>query len=1298
MEFVVIVLLIASFIIWSNKDKTTMADKYELWKNEFDAIFDIGRTYKNKNQMVYRYRNIYNEMKGFKGNVLMSPELIEAKLNEHNELILLLTQESRKANSLYKWKYRWTKKRRLQFIVLFEDTYDKTIKYSKSVETIKSIKKFNQLMSKLAQINFEKIENTVTKIREALKVINNSPIEYLSESKANKYRNPNVLSDLQNNLHLYSKYFDLNEIKSFINFQIEFDNFIMMYNKAFIEYELNMNKKFFDDINGYRLDEMQRIAIITDEENNMIISGAGSGKTLTLVGKIKYLMELRGIYSNEILAISFTNKAVDELSERLIKSTGQEIKVATFHKLGREILIKSLGRKIDIDDQELFLSVKKIIGKLSETNKYFSLNLSKYIGLYYYPSINSLDFECQNDLYSDLKSKGAMSINDCIKSNLSNNNLTTYLSERVKSFEELLIANYLFLHGINYEYEKPYEYDTSSLSHRQYKPDFYLSDFNIYLEHFGVDKDMKANHLKNEIERKNYIDGITWKRNIHKKYGTKLIETYSFYHRDGILYEKLDEILKSQGIIVQEYNNERMVKIASELIKSNFISNLAKTITTFIQLFKSNDYDSNYFGYLNNAINMGKSNIYTYRRELLLMAIIETVYDEYCAQLSSRHQYDFNDLINNAIKAVQCDLVKLNYKYIIIDEYQDISMNRYKLLKAIKDKSNCKIIAVGDDWQSIYRFAGSEVSLLHNFETLFGKTEVIKIPNTYRNSQELADVARKFILKNTRQIDKKVVSIKKLNDPIKLIVHSNGCQAEALINVLDNYVANNSKILLLGRTNSCINSIISSGFFELLEEGKVVYKSKPSMKIDFLTVHKSKGLEADLVIILNLNNKINGFPNKIENDPILRFVINDFDEYPFEEERRLFYVALTRSKNEVYLFCEKENESIFVNELIKDKKIEKYDFTNAQDGYEFLNRTCPLCGSESLIKRKSQFGDYLSCKNYPYCDYKISNVQVAIDNIKCSACGDYMVLRNGIYGKFYGCSNYPYCNNKAIYKRKEEVKRPTKVDSYFELEISSKTEIVLERKLTPLVENVQKSEIIQINHNIPTISDNCKKKSTLTNNDNTEKSKKKSDNNLKKESIIKPVVQKKIMNMKKDILSVESIGAKYKYGSEVTHTSFGNGVVIQNDGKIIRVIFDDNSTLSFSYDSVISDNILSIRERNQMKKSDVELLISESDKMFKNNDYSKRAIEINVKVIMSLNQITKTSTKYYLRLAKAYKTIGQFEEAIATYKDILAIDPKNNEALDNLSYLVKLLKTVHENYLDEFNSFSKLNEQFDCQV
>jgi len=244
------------------------------------------------------------------------------------------------------------------------------------------------------------------------------------------------------------------------------------------------------------------------------------------------------------------------------------------------------------------------------------------------------------------------------------------------------------------------------------------------------------------------------------------------------------------------------------------------------------------------------------------------------------------------------------YKYIIVDEYQDTSYIRYFLLKEIINKTDAKIICVGDDYQSIYRFNGCNLNMFLNFKKYFGYTKVLKINNTYRNSQELINVAGKFIMKNKRQLYKKLRSSKSIDKPIKIMYGDN------LKKLLDKVIEKHKKILILGRNNFDIDK-----YFRIDKDNNIQYNK---VNIKYLTIHASKGLEEECVVIINLKDDILGMPNKIKDDKILKYVNNNIDIYPYEEERRLFYVALTRTKSDVYLLVDKKNPSIFVKELIRD--------------------------------------------------------------------------------------------------------------------------------------------------------------------------------------------------------------------------------------------------------------------------------------------------------------------------------------------------------------------------------------------
>lgn len=324
--------------------------------------------------------------------------------------------------------------------------------------------------------------------------------------------------------------------------------------------------------------------------------------------------------------------------------------------------------------------------------------------------------------------------------------LRTLNNEQVKSVEETKIANFLFMHGIRYEYEKLYPFESDDPKRKSYRPDFYLCDYDIYLEHFGISKDFTVLWLS-PVEEKKYLDGILWKRDFHKENGTKLIETYSYYSSEGILLKKLEKLLVENNV---EFKPRDFTDIFNTVYasKSNkYFSEFIKLCCTFITLFKSNNYKIEEIENLRQKYLSEEKNEFLCERTNLFLDIIKILLAEYRNYLSKNNAIDFSDMINDAATLVSNDCDILPYKYVIVDEYQDISKSRFNFLKAIVDRTGAKFFCVGDDWQSIYRFAGSDISLFTDFEKSFGDTKILRIEKTYRNSQQLIDEASTFVLK-----------------------------------------------------------------------------------------------------------------------------------------------------------------------------------------------------------------------------------------------------------------------------------------------------------------------------------------------------------------------------------------------------------------------------------------------------------------------------------------------------------------------------------------------------------------------
>jgi DNA helicase-4 len=810
----------------------------------------------------------------------------------------------------------------------------------------------------------------------------------------------------KNKTKYYSK---VDEVRKFNEIFGDFDNYIVKYNQEYVTSQKERLKHYFDDIEGKVLDEQQRTAVITDEYSNLIVAGAGSGKTLTILGKVKYLIEQKNSSPDNILLLSFTKKTVEDLNDRLNK-INLGIQATTFHKLGYDI-IKKFNKNIPAVTNENTLNnvVKEYLKNEIFNNKVALQSFIQYVACYMnipeeYDNFNSLGEKINIEKgidFQTLKSK-------CEPLNkVSKSSLDTMKGERVKSVEELIIANFLYLNGIEYEYEQPYPYGDV-----MYRPDFFLKEYDIYLEHFGIDENNRAKWLS-DFNEKEYIRGMELKREAHKTYNTKLVETYSYYNRDNILLQKLEEILKAEKVIFKPRDSKDIYEKVTEN-DENFGKEIIKLIESFINLSKSRKLKVEALKTLFQERAKSQNEFMSERQELFLNFVLP-ILEKYDTVLKERNEIDFNDMINKATDEIQVNQPIYNYQYIIIDEYQDISFARFNLIKEIRQLSGARLICVGDDWQSIYRFAGSDISLFSNFEKYVGKYELLLIEQTYRNAQSLIDITSKYIQKNKKQITKNPKSKKgPVAEPIKFVNYKQEEVEQIFISEIQQLIQKYGKksILVLGRHSFDINDLIKLTqsnkikFFEA--SGKIVIDGFEDVDIKFLTVHKSKGTEADNVVILNLKNHLLGFPNKMTDDPILSLLMSDSEEYRFAEERRLFYVALTRTKNEVVVLMPSD-VSLFAEELLIDNN---YLVSDNQGSLHATN--CPYCQTGKLVIRQisATNGNFLGCSHYPICDQTFNDINILKDNFVCPKCDSgFMVKRTGKFGDFLGCTNYPRCKN-----------------------------------------------------------------------------------------------------------------------------------------------------------------------------------------------------------------------------------------------------------------------------------------------
>ena len=831
----------------------------------------------------------------------------------------------------------------------------------------------------------------------------------------------------------------------------EDSSIISKHNDKYIQRHLKEEKEYLDNIlkpvdPKIKLDEEQRRVVLSDEDYTLVIAGAGAGKTTTVSAKVRYLVERKGISPDQILVISFTNKAVGELREKINKNLGIACPVTTFHKTGYAILRRQdAERKIIVDQGFMFNVINNYLKNNILENPELVDKLILFFGSYFNAPYEGTDL---NDFFNYISKADFSTIRGNIDEfsekiiNERTGKCQTIARETLRSAQEVIIANFLYLNGIEYIYEKPYPFNMAN-SYKLYTPDFTISqgDKTAYIEHFGITQDGK-NSRYNAEQLSKYKKEVNDKVRLHRKHGTDLIYTFSAYNDGRSITDHLREELVSHGIELHPRSSKEVFEKIVNTEENRYISQLVNLVCTFIQNFKTNGYTSEKFF----AWNATSKN----ERTKLFLTICEQCYHEYTKCLKERHAIDFEDMINDSariLREAEEQKLELNFKYIIVDEYQDISRQRFDLTKELSRLCDAKIIAVGDDWQSIYAYAGSDITLFTHFKETFGYGLELSITKTYRNAQEIIDIAGGFIQKNIEQIQKALISPKHISNPVIVQTYTENVDrkqyegrggkyflvGETVERIMKEILEENPKssILLLGRYGFDGFNLTKSADFEYWEKtGNVTSKSFADIEMEFMTVHRAKGLGYDNVIIINAIDGTYGFPSKIQDDPVLQYVVKIDRSIEYAEERRLFYVALTRTKNRVYIVTPQQRPSEFVRELLKDyQKVTLRGQIDEQSRNTSEMKRCPVCGYPLQLRYKKAYGLKLwICSNEPeICDF-ITNDLCGDDMsiLKCDQCKDgYLIVKKGKNRPFLGCTNYTRdgkgCNRMMTYNEYKEL-------------------------------------------------------------------------------------------------------------------------------------------------------------------------------------------------------------------------------------------------------------------------------------
>ena len=730
-------------------------------------------------------------------------------------------------------------------------------------------------------------------------------------------------------------------------------------NIEFEAQELKRYKTFFDSVLANSLTVEQRKAVIVDEDAELVVAAAGAGKTTTIKSKVAYLVHKGMATPNEILVISF-NKNVQQDLEKSLSVPYPGININTFHALGLKILAEARDYKPSLTElaesrEKLGEYLDSLIKQIYEDNY---TDLAEFFISFAKPYRDQFDFKNMGEYIAYVRSVGLIAFN----------------GETVKSMEELELANFFYANGVNYVYEPDYEYPVATVKKRQYKPDFYLPNHKIYIEHFAIDINGNTPSFINQNE---YLRSRDWKILAHQNYKTKLVQTFSHEKRSGTLTINLRKNLEQHGVVFTARPKDQLL---DKLNSSGYISELGILLGTFLNLFKGSllrigDLPSRF-----PEVEVDAS------RARKFIEIFDQVYQRYQSHLTSTSLIDFNDMIRLAEQALAARYELKDIRYVLIDEFQDISIGRAKFIKALLlATDHAKLVAVGDDWQSIYRFSGSDISVMTSFEDHFGRHEMRMLSETFRFDRMIESVASRFVLKNDAQIKKKVVA--KIRDNSKSVIlwhpkKESGSLLESIAQHIPVASSGKTIVLILARYNFYKDQLGIAG----------LKAQRHDLDLRFSSVHAAKGAEADYAILVGVKSGRYSFPSEIADDPLLDLVLSAREHFEHAEERRLLYVALTRTKNTVYVVGDANAESTFFHELTKDPDVDKSYLGRA------INRRCTACQAP-MVERNSKHGLFFRCSNYPICE-KTSR--------PCIACGTGFLVR---YGAHISCDN-PGCNKE----------------------------------------------------------------------------------------------------------------------------------------------------------------------------------------------------------------------------------------------------------------------------------------------
>ncbi|WP_169805895.1 UvrD-helicase domain-containing protein [Azohydromonas lata] len=749
-------------------------------------------------------------------------------------------------------------------------------------------------------------------------------------------------------------------------------------NDSFVSKEYARWKIFFDHCETRPLTEEQARAAIVFEENTQLVAAAGSGKTSTIVGKVLYILAKGLASADEILCLAFNKKAAQEIGIRIkqrlkaMSTTDANIKKEikdlflhlsekpnpveskTFHSLGKSLIdATGQGQKKRVSSQKetearLTLAIKQCHEQIPGfTAKWLLLQTVNR-----YPRPTESRFTNEQEYNEYLRGLWQQRRKLRNRKDEKEGILTLGCDSLVRSFEEAAISNWLYVMGVNFQYEESFEIGAKLLCPgKRWLPDFSYEaktptgGIRIVHEHFALNEKGRAPSFFSDPAV--YEKQATEKQKVLRHLDTRHFWTTSADYISGILFEKLESNLRTAGVEFAPRNKEQVLARLKEIGLEEDTGLIARAASQIRQ----NNWT------LEHLYSLVPSQPEPVRAKLFIEVawhVTKTVE----RLLQDSGAMDFDEMIKGALRHLEQPDASRQFRVVLVDEFQDTAPGRGELVRRLlSSHENGRLFAVGDDWQAINRFAGSDLMLFKHFGKHFNRRlaadATLHLTQTFRSNQGIADAGRKFVMKNKSQLPKEVHAADKSRNGVidVLFQQENTKTLDVIDSILQKWVDHyptDSKpsVFLLGRYGQTRSAGLSKDDIKSLQERwaeriEFAFDKQNGKPAPYLTMHQSKGLEADYVIILGMHSVSHDylcFPSVREDDPLLSMVLPPKEAVADADERRLFYVALTRAKRQAVLLAPSSHPSPYIIELLLDHR----------DGLVTFNGTAdlpPICGT-----------------------------------------------------------------------------------------------------------------------------------------------------------------------------------------------------------------------------------------------------------------------------------------------------------------------------------------------------------------